>query len=110
MKTDNSFTDYIVCDVLGHINGITTKRMFSGIGLFLDGIIFGFITGGELYFKCDEKLKEKYLNDDCHIFNYSRKGKEVKLGYISATADMLENREYITERVYESYELSKDKI
>lgn len=104
---DNSYTEYIVYDVLGHIPGITTKKMFSGTGIFLDGVIVAFVTGGELYFKCDDNLKQKYLDLGCHLFTYDKKGKEIEMCYISATEDMIENREVMTERIYESYEIRK---
>ena len=106
MKKDNSYTEYIVYDVLGHIRGISTKPMFSGTGIFLDGVIVAFVTGGELYFKCDKELKEKYLKEGCHTFNFEKNGKVVELGYITATEDMIEDREKIEERVYESYDIS----
>ena len=56
---DNSYTEYIVYDILGHIPGITTKRVFSGSSIYLDGLIVAIVADGELYFKCDDTLKEK---------------------------------------------------
>lgn len=107
---DNSYTEYIVYDILGHISGITTKKMFSGTGIFLDGIIVAFVTGGELYFKCDNALKEKYLAEVCHPFTYTRKdGKTIEMCYMSANEDMIENREVMTERIYESFDLNNKK-
>ena len=103
MKKDNSYTEYIVYDVLGHINGISTKPMFSGTGIYLDGVIVAFVTGGELYFKCDDILREKYLKEDCHTFTFNKNGKEIELCYISANEDMIENRETMSDRIYESY-------
>lgn len=104
---DNSYTEYIVYDVLGHIDGIATKRMFSGAGVYLDRVIVAFINDGELYFKCDDGLKEKYLGLGCHPFTYNKKGKEVELCYISATEEMMEDREVMSDRIYESYKLSQ---
>ncbi len=108
MKNDNSYTEYIIYDVLGHINGISTKPMFSGTGIYLDGEIVAFVTGGELYFKNDSELKEKYLSLDCHPFVYTKKykDKEIELCYISATEEMIEDREIMSERIYESYEIN----
>ena len=103
---DNSYTEYIVYDVLGHISGITTKKMFSGTGIFLDSVIVAFVTGGELYFKCDDILKKKYLAIGCHTFTYDKNGKEIEMCYMTATEDMIEDREVMTERIYESYEIS----
>lgn len=110
MAKDNSYAEYIVYDVLGHISGITTKKMFSGSGIYLDGVIVAFVTDGELYFKSDDSLKGKYLTEGCHPFAYTRKdGKVIEMHYMSANEDMIENREIMTERVYESFDISNKK-
>jgi len=107
MKRDNSYTEYIVYDVLGHLEDITMKPMFSGAGIYMDGVIIAFVAEGELYFKSNDTLKEKYLSQGCHPFLYMKKGKEVEISYMSATEEMMEDRDIMLDRAYESYELSK---
>lgn len=34
----------MLSDVLGHIDGVTSKKMFGGYGLYYCGTIFGIIT------------------------------------------------------------------
>jgi DNA transformation protein len=110
MKKDNSYTEYIVYDVLGHIDDITTRPMFSGTGIYLHGVIVAFVTGGELYFKSDDTLKNKYLSLNCHPFTYTKNNKEIEMCYMSADEDIIENREVMSEHIDESYEVSnKDK-
>ena len=53
MPRSESFKDYIVEDVLGHVEGITSRGMFSGYGIYLDGVIVGIIAEGEFYLKAD---------------------------------------------------------
>lgn len=109
MAKNDSFSQYILLDVLGHINSITAKKMFSGYGIFLDGAIIAIIVSGELYFKADQKLKEKYKILDCHPFSYDRNGKTVEMSYMSATEQMIEDRQCMSDRAYESYEISNKK-
>ncbi len=109
MKKEDSYAEYIIHDVLGHISGITAKSMFSGWGIFQDGAIIAIIADGELYFKADKRLKEKYLALGCYPFTYDRNGKTVEMSYMSVPADVLENRDLISERVEESYEVSAKK-
>jgi DNA transformation protein and related proteins len=106
MSKDTSFVEYIIYDVLGHIPEITSRGMFSGHGIYLDSVIIALIIDGELYFKVDKELKEKYIKDGYHPFSYDRNGKMVDLAYISVTAEDLENREEIDRRVEESYQIS----
>ena len=109
MAKNDSYAEYILYDVLGHIDGITSKKMFSGYGIFLDGAIVAIIADGELYFKADDKLKVKYKKLGCYPFTYDRNGKTVEMSYMSVPADVLEDKEAIKERVYESYGVSNKK-
>jgi len=110
MKKDTSYLEYILYDVLGHIDGITSQSMFSGWGIYKDNAIIAIITDSELYFKTNKELKEKYIHNDYHPFSYDRNGKTVNLNYMSVKAEDLENKEEIERRVEESYEVSIEKI
>ena len=105
-KRDTSFVEYIIYDVLGHIPGITSRGMFGGHSIYFDGAIIALVIDGELYFKADKKLKDKYSKAGYHPFSYDRNGKTVDLAYMSVTAEDLENREEMDRRVNESYEIS----
>lgn len=61
MPQDSSFKDYIVEDVLGHIDGISSRAMFGGWGIYLDKVIVGIIAEGELYLKADKGLMEREI-------------------------------------------------
>jgi DNA transformation protein len=108
MPRDNSFKDYIVEDVLGHIAGITSRAMFSGHGIYLDGIIVGLIIDGEFYLKTDKETMPKYKAEGEKVFEYERPdGKVVTMPYVCVSLETLEDREKIEERIYESFEISK---
>jgi len=108
MPRDNSYKDYIVEDILGHIDGITSKAMFSGHGIYLDGIIVGIIAEGELYLKADKELMAKYKKEGLYPFTYTgNKDKVYEMAYMSVPLETLEDREKIQERIYESFEISK---
>lgn len=110
MPRDNSYKDYIVEDVLGHIDGITSRAMFSGHGIYLDGVIVGIIAEGELYLKANKELVAKYKKEGLHPFTYTgNKNKVYEMAYVSVPLETLEDREKIQERIYESFEISKNK-
>lgn len=106
MTRDLGFLEYIKEDVLGHIEGITSKVLFSGYGIYLRGKIVGIIIDGTFYTKADKNLMEKYESCGCESFRYKRPdGKVVTMPYISVPIEALEDREKVSERIYESYKI-----
>ncbi len=99
---DTSFHDYIVSDVLGELEGITSKGMFSGWGVYQSGIIFALILGDELYFKVDNTNRALYEELDSHPFTYEKQGKTFTLSYWSIPEEVMEDKE----RLYDLADLS----
>jgi DNA transformation protein len=62
---------------LGHI---TARRMFSGAGVYCDGVIFGLILRDALHFKVDDSNRAAYEAEGMTPFSYEAKGKTVQLG------------------------------
>lgn len=116
MARDAGFAEYITEDVLGHIDGITRKVLFSGYGIYLKGKIVGIIIDGTFYTKTNKELMKKYQEEGCEPFQYerldtcppsqkfgSRRGKIVTMPYVSVPLEALEDREKISERIDEAY-------
>jgi DNA transformation protein len=40
---------------------VTSRAMFGGFGLYLDGVFFGVIFDDVLYFRTDEESRQDYL-------------------------------------------------
>jgi DNA transformation protein len=82
--------------------------MFSGYGIYLDGVIVGIIAEGEFYLKADRALAEKYKKEGLYPFTYTgHKGRAHELLYMSVPEETMEDREAIRARVLESYAVSK---
>ena len=62
---------------LGHI---TLKRMFSGAGVYCDGVIFGLILRDALHFKVDDSNRAAYQAEGMAPFSYEARGRTVELG------------------------------
>ncbi len=100
--------EYIVQDVLGHIDGITARSMFSGWGIYYQGLVVAIIADGELYFKATKALVEKYKKEGLYPFTYTgNKNKVYEMAYVSVPEEVLEDKEKIFDRVMESFEISK---
>ncbi len=110
MPKDQAFNDYIVNDVLKDIPGITSKSMFGGWSLYLDGVIFGMIIDGELYFKVSEESKKDFDNRGSRPFTYQGKHKAVTMSYWTLPEEILENKQELTRWIERSTKVkSKNK-
>ncbi len=113
MSRNEGFAEYIIEDVLGHIDGISRKALFSGHGVYLDGVIIGIIIDGTFYLKANKEMMLKYKKEGGETFQYQREGKDNKSGknvimpYVSVPIEIFEDMEAIKERVYESFEISR---
>jgi DNA transformation protein len=59
---------------------ITLKRMFSGAGVYCDGVIFGLILRDTLHFKVDDGNRAAYAAEGMEPFSYRVKGKTRQIG------------------------------
>jgi DNA transformation protein and related proteins len=62
---------------LGHV---TSRRMFSGAGLYGDGVIFALVLRDTLYFKVDDGNRAAYEAEELAPFSYEARGKTVTVG------------------------------
>jgi DNA transformation protein len=53
MSMNNEFLRYVL-DQLSGLGAVTSRKMFGGAGLYLDGTIFALIAYDTLYFKADD--------------------------------------------------------
>ena len=59
---------------------ITLQRMFSGAGVYCDGVIFGLILRDTLHFKVDDGNRGAYEAEGMTPFSYEARGKTVRVG------------------------------
>jgi DNA transformation protein and related proteins len=51
---------------------VTVRRMFSGAGIFADGLMFGLIVRDVIYLKADETSIADFEREGCAPFTYTR--------------------------------------
>ena len=69
-----------IAEMFSAYGPIQLKRMFSGFGLYSEGVCFCLVLrGGEFYFKVDETSAPRFAAAGCKPFSYSqrRSGKVV---------------------------------
>ena len=96
-KTRNNYLDYILQDVLGHIEGLHHRAMFGGVGIYKDGVIFGLIYDNQLYFKVNNANRSRYESADSHPFTYDSNGKQVQLSYWAVPESVMEDSDAVSD-------------
>ena len=105
---EKSFHDYIVYDLLEGTRGITSRAMFGGWALYKDGIIFGIIVDGELYFKVDGTNRSDFERVESRPFVYAKSdGKPIEMSYWLVPEEMMEEREKLYDLVEKSTAISR---
>lgn len=84
------FVDYVI-ELLGPFGTVEARRMFSGHGIFLDGLMFAIVARDTLWLKADEMSREEFERAGCEPFQYDLGGKQATLGFYRAPVDALES-------------------
>jgi len=78
-------------DVFRLFGPVNLKRMFSGYGVFHDGLMFGLVHDEVLYLKADAQSAADFEALGLDQFQYVRNGKTVGLSYYQAPESVLED-------------------
>ena len=70
-RKDTSFQQFVL-DQLRDLRGVTCRAMFGGFGLYQNGRFFGIIHNSRLYFKTNERTKERYVQEGMKPFRPTR--------------------------------------
>ena len=78
-----AITDSLVAlleEQLEPLGRITFRRMFSGAGVYCDGVIFGLILRDTLHFRVDDGNRAAYQAEGMVPFSYEAQGKIRQVG------------------------------
>ena len=59
-------------DLFAQFRPVTVKRMFSGAGLYCDGVMFALVVRGTVYLKADENTALDFKREGSGPFTYTR--------------------------------------
>lgn len=89
-KEEQDFVDYVL-GLMFALGPVTSKRMFGGHGIFLEGLMFGIISERELYLKVDQLSLEEFESAGSLAFTYNKQGKPAKLNYYQAPEEAMDD-------------------
>ena len=65
-------------DLFAPFGPVTVKRMFSGAGIFADGLMFGLVVRDMIYLKADDANRADFEREGCAPFTYTRGKKSAR--------------------------------
>lgn len=86
----SQFVDYLH-EVFQQFGTITQRKMFGGVGIYHDGLIFGLVVKDVLYLKVDKSSKAIFLEHNLAPFSYEKNGKAVNMSYHQAPESIYED-------------------
>jgi DNA transformation protein len=92
MAISKQFVEYVIEQLQG-LERLTSRRMFSGVGLYSDGLFFGLLYHERLYFKTDDTTRPEYEARGSEGFRPRPNLARIKMRYYTVPADVLEDAE-----------------
>ena len=106
MAVSSEFLD-LVMDLLSSLEGATARPMFGGVGLFLDGLMFGLISAEDrFYLRVDDTNRPAFENAGTSPFR-PRAGKSFTMPYWEVPADALEDGDLVTAWARDAWDAAK---
>jgi DNA transformation protein len=62
-------------DLFSEFGSVDIRRMFSGAGVFADGLMVALVVRDVLYLKSDETGAARFAAEGCEQFGYTRAGR-----------------------------------
>lgn len=87
----SEFVEYLQ-EVFQRFGPVHPRKMFSGYGLYHDGVMFGLVADELLYLKTDSSIAHYFEERGLEQFSYTRAGKLIKMSYFLAPEDIYEDQ------------------
>lgn len=87
--SDAGFIAYLH-ELLDPRGRVTTRAMFGGHGVYLDGIIMGLVIDSRLYLKTDAVSQPQFAAAGCACFIYTGKNGPIAMSYWSVPDEAMD--------------------
>ena len=106
---DDSFHEYVMSEVFRDIDGIASRHMFGGWGIYKEGVFFALIGDGQLYFKVGGSNQSDYEKYGSEPFVYTgHNGKDVILSYWQLPTEIMEGKDELVKWIEKSAGATKN--
>jgi DNA transformation protein len=76
---------------------VRVRRMFSGAGIFADGLMIGLVSHGDIFLKADQATIPAFEAEGSRPFAYGAKGRRVAMSYWRLPDRLLDDPEGLAE-------------
>jgi DNA transformation protein len=84
MAVSDGFKE-LLAELLAPVGPIAIRRMFGGVGVMLEGVMFALVADDVLYFKVDDRTRARFESEGMGPFTYATKnGENVLSSYYRA--------------------------
>ena len=88
---DSGFVSHCL-ELLSPLGRTSSRRMFGGHALYIDGLCMALIMGDMLYLKADDAHRANFERANCKPFTYTAKDTEIhSLNYYTALEEAMES-------------------
>lgn len=95
MPKRSEFVDFLL-EQLSGLGDVSARRMFSGLGFYLDGRIFALMFEDTIYFKTDDVSRPEFEAAGLQPFTYDRADRTVTVtSYYEPPAGAIDDRELL---------------
>lgn len=78
-------------EIFAEFGAVTARRMFGGLGIYHQGIMFAIVFDDVLYLKCNEVNAHVFLSRGLQRFTYSKGGRNIPLSYYQAPDEIVDD-------------------
>jgi DNA transformation protein len=79
-------------DHLSDLGDVTSRRMFSGAGIYVDGVIFALVIDDVLYLKTDGDSRADFVAAGLEPFSFVKAGRRISTSYWRAPELLFDDR------------------
>lgn len=88
----SDFLDYLT-EVLTPLGSVRSKRMFGGIGIYIDDLFCAIVIDDCLYFKGDDINEAEFSAKKCMPFSYEKNGVVYSIKYYRVPDEAMDDNE-----------------
>lgn len=91
MAVSGEYLDHLR-DLFADFGAVEPRRLFGGVGLFRDGVMFALVMGDTLYLRVDERSLPEFEAAGMAPFSYATRGGRREVGsYYEAPAELFDD-------------------